>query len=159
MAVNLRGRSFLKLLDFSPAEIRYLLDLSKNFKDMKRTHTPHKVLELSLIHIYLHMWEEPCISGERGSGTVFFTGCPLRCAFCQNHEIACDRMGWELSAQELSDIFFRLKEKGAANINLVTPGHFAEPVADALKAVSYTHLDVYKRQQLRLFQEADEPFH
>ena len=109
----------------------------------------------------LHMWEEPCISGERGSGTVFFTGCPLRCAFCQNHEIACDRMGWELSAQELSDIFFRLKEKGAANINLVTPGHFAEPVADALKEARNHGLDLpvicntggyEKKETLRLWE-------
>ncbi|WP_434309419.1 radical SAM protein [Hominifimenecus sp. rT4P-3] len=90
----------------------------------------------------LHMWEEPCISGEKGSGTVFFTGCSLQCVFCQNHVIACDRIGWEVTVEELVEIFFQLKEKGAANINLVTPGHFAEPVARALKAARNSGLSL-----------------
>ena len=80
----------------------------------------------------LHMWEEPCISGDKGSGAVFFTGCTLRCCFCQNHEIAAGRSGKELSIERLSGIFLELEEKGAANINLITAGHYLPQVLDAL---------------------------
>ena len=80
----------------------------------------------------LHMWEEPCISGEKGSGAVFFSGCTLRCVFCQNREIANGRYGKEISLQRLTEIFLELQEKGAANINLVTASHFAVPVKEAL---------------------------
>lgn len=80
----------------------------------------------------LHMWEEPCISGERGSGTVFFSGCPLQCVFCQNHEIAVSRSGVEISVGRLAEIFLELQEKCAANINLVTPGHFVPQIIEAV---------------------------
>lgn len=80
----------------------------------------------------LHMWEEPCISGKRGSGAVFFSGCTLRCVFCQNHEIADGSCGKEISRQRLTEIFLELQEQGAANINLVTAGHFAPTVREAL---------------------------
>jgi putative pyruvate formate lyase activating enzyme len=81
----------------------------------------------------LHFWEEPCISGTRGSGTVFFTGCSLKCVFCQNYQISTKReVGKSVSAEELSDIFHRLAEQGAHNINLVNPTHFALPIAQAL---------------------------
>lgn len=80
----------------------------------------------------LHMWEEPCISGERGSGTVFFSGCGLRCIYCQNHEIALGRRGREMSVSELAALFIGIQEKGAHNLNLVTPSHFAAAVRDAL---------------------------
>ncbi len=80
----------------------------------------------------LHMWEEPCISGETGSGTVFFSGCSLRCVYCQNYEIAAARKGKEVTVEELSDLFLSLQEKGAANINLVTPDHYAPPVVEAV---------------------------
>ena len=78
----------------------------------------------------LHMWEEPCISGEKGSGTVFFSGCPLQCVFCQNHEIAVSRSGAEISVGRLAEIFLELQEKHAANINLVTPGHFVPQIIE-----------------------------
>ena len=80
----------------------------------------------------LHQWEEPCITGEYGSGTVFFTGCNLKCIFCQNHNIADNSVGQVFTEEELADVFLRLQEKKATNINLVTAGHFAEQVAAAL---------------------------
>ena len=67
----------------------------------------------------LHMWEEPCISGKKGSGAVFFSGCGLRCCFCQNHDIAIGSRGLAVTVERLSEIFLELQEKGAANINLV----------------------------------------
>lgn len=81
----------------------------------------------------LHMWEEPCISGTRGSGAVFFTGCNLRCCFCQNREIAIGDSGLEITEERLAEIFLELQEKGANNINLVTPGHFAPQITEALR--------------------------
>lgn len=82
----------------------------------------------------LHFWEEPCISGTKGSGTVFFTGCSLQCVFCQNEQISVRReVGRPLTARELSDVFFRLVEQGAHNINLVNPTHFASGIAEALR--------------------------
>ena len=80
----------------------------------------------------LHMWEEPCISGESGSGAVFFSGCNLRCVYCQNHEIAAGRKGRQVSVERLSQIFLELQDKGAANINLVTPEHFIIKIAEAV---------------------------
>lgn len=81
----------------------------------------------------LHMWEEPCISGQNGSGTVFFSGCNLGCIFCQNHNIATGKAGIEISIERLAEIFLELQEKGANNINLVTAGHFVPQVVEALK--------------------------
>ena len=81
----------------------------------------------------LHQWEEPCITGEHGSGTVFFTGCNLKCIFCQNHNIADNSVGKMFSVEELAQAFLRLQEKKASNINLVTAGHFAGQAAEALK--------------------------
>lgn len=86
----------------------------------------------------LHFWEEPCISGDCGSGTVFFSGCSLQCIFCQNHEIALGESGKVISVERLSQIFLELQEKGAANINLVTAGHFIPQVCRALE-LSKTH--------------------
>lgn len=80
----------------------------------------------------LHFWEEPCISGNRGSGTVFFSGCSLGCVFCQNHDIASGRSGKEISQERLAEIFLELQEKKACNINLVTAGHFIYQVAEAI---------------------------
>lgn len=87
------------------------------------------------IHIaraVLHMWEEPCISGKTGSGTVFFSGCNLRCVYCQNYEIAAGRKGKAVSEAELVDIFMDLQKQGAANINLVTPDHYVTAAAQAV---------------------------
>lgn len=79
-----------------------------------------------------HFGEEPCISGSRGSGTVFFTGCSLRCVFCQNHEISHGTGGKTVSVQELRDIMLRLRDTGVHNINLVTPTHFSRVIREAL---------------------------
>ncbi|HKM34633.1 MAG TPA: radical SAM protein, partial [Lachnospiraceae bacterium] len=81
----------------------------------------------------LHYWEEPCISGKSGSGTIFFTGCPLKCIFCQNESIANGSIGKSISVDRLSEIFLELQDKGACNINLVTPTHFIPQIANALE--------------------------
>lgn len=81
----------------------------------------------------LHFWEEPCLSGTNGSGAVFFSGCNLRCVYCQNHEIAHGLSGRNISAARLSGIFLELQEKGAHNINLVTPTHFVPQIITALE--------------------------
>ena len=81
----------------------------------------------------LHYWEEPCISGKEGSGTVFFSGCTLRCVFCQNHEIAAGHTGKPVTEERLSEIFLKLQEQKANNINLVTAGHFLPAVVSALR--------------------------
>ncbi len=87
--------------------------------------------DLILSRAALHYWEEPCISGTRGSGAVFFSGCPLHCVYCQNYEIAGGR-GKKISTERLTEIFLELQEKKAHNINLVTPTHYAPSIADAL---------------------------
>lgn len=80
-----------------------------------------------------HYWEEPCISGEKGSGAVFFSGCSLKCVFCQNYEISSGMKGREVSIEQLRDIFKRLVDSGVHNINLVNPTHFAAAISDALE--------------------------
>ena len=80
----------------------------------------------------LHFWEEPPISGERGSGAIFFTGCPLRCVFCQNHEISQEGFGIEVTIGRLAQMMLELQGQGALNINLVTPLHYAPHVREAV---------------------------
>ncbi|MGN0662126.1 MAG: radical SAM protein [Faecalibacterium sp.] len=80
----------------------------------------------------LHFWEEPCISGTRGSGTVFFSGCTLKCCFCQNYPISAEGLGRELSVDRLAEIFLELQAQGAHNINLVTPGQWRPWIIAAL---------------------------
>ena len=80
----------------------------------------------------LHMWEEPCISGAHGSGTVFFSGCTLRCCFCQNSDISTGGFGKTLTVSQLADIFLKLQDQGAHNINLVTATHFLPSIVKAL---------------------------
>ncbi len=82
---------------------------------------------------YLHPFEEPVISGKNGSGTVFFTGCALKCVFCQNYELSRNLRGKEISVLELAEIFRELEKMGAHNINLVTPSHYAYQIIEALK--------------------------
>ncbi|MGN1110303.1 MAG: radical SAM protein [Oscillospiraceae bacterium] len=82
----------------------------------------------------LHYWEEPCISGERGSGAVFFSGCVLRCVYCQNYDISTGGKGLEITEERLSEIFLELQEQGALNINLVNPTHFVPQIKRALLA-------------------------
>ena len=81
----------------------------------------------------LHFWEEPCISGQEGSGAVFFSGCSLGCIYCQNREISVGEKGKVISPERLSDIFLELQSQGANNINLVTAAHFAPWVVWALQ--------------------------
>ena len=81
----------------------------------------------------LHFWEEPCISGEEGSGAVFFAGCNLRCVFCQNFQIARARQGKEITVERLADIFLELQSQNANNINLVTATHYVPQVVTSLK--------------------------
>lgn len=88
---------------------------------------------IRLARAALHFWEEPCISGTGGSGAIFFTGCPLRCVYCQNQPIAHGAVGKEISVSRLADIFFELEAKGANNINLVTPDHFIPQIAEAIR--------------------------
>ena len=80
----------------------------------------------------LHFWEEPCLSGEKGSGTVFFSGCPLGCRFCQNHSISADCFGKEISVERLAQIFLELQEQGANNVNLVSPTQYTPQIIAAL---------------------------
>ncbi|MDP4094707.1 MAG: radical SAM protein [Bacillota bacterium] len=82
---------------------------------------------------FLHMWEEPCISGTRGSGTVFFSGCNLKCVYCQNYEISQQYYGKKLTVDDLSRIYLSLQQKGAHNINLVSPSHYIPQVLESLK--------------------------
>ena len=81
----------------------------------------------------LHHWEEPVISGEHGSGAVFFTGCNLHCVFCQNHDISSSPAGKQISISRLREIYFELVAQGAHNINLVTPTHFTEAILASLE--------------------------
>lgn len=81
----------------------------------------------------LHFWEEPCISGTNGSGTVFFSGCSLKCVYCQNYEISQGGKGKEITEDRLIEIFKNLEKQGAHNINLVNPTHYAIQLANTLK--------------------------
>lgn len=90
----------------------------------------------------LHFWEEPCISGNAGSGTVFFSGCNMKCVFCQNYKISTKNVGVTVTVQELADKFLYLQNKGANNINLVTPTHYVLKIIKAL--------DIAKRNGLNI---------
>lgn len=93
----------------------------------------HETAVVRVARVSLHMWEEPCISGTKGSGTVFFTGCPLGCVYCQNHNIADGSNGTPVTQEQLTQIFLKQQENGANNINLVTPTHFVPQIAAALE--------------------------
>jgi len=90
---------------------------------------------LKVARAALHFWEEPCISGTRGSGTVFFGGCPLGCVFCQNREISRLGVGKEISTQRLGEIFLELASQGAHNINLVSPTQYTDLIVEALDGI------------------------
>ncbi len=83
----------------------------------------------------LHLWEEPFISGNRGSGTIFFSGCSLKCVYCQNYDISHGYFGKDVSAERFSEICFELKKKGAHNINLVSADHFVPYISPVLKDI------------------------
>lgn len=90
---------------------------------------------IKLSRAALHFWEEPCISGTEGSGTVFFSGCNLACRYCQNHKISIDGFGEEITTKRLADIFLELQNKGAHNINLVTPTPYYPHIMSAIDLV------------------------
>lgn len=87
---------------------------------------------LKIARAALHHWEEPCISGKKGSGTIFFSNCTLKCVFCQNRKISYDGTGEEISDERLSEVILMLQDKGALNINLVTPTHYIPHIVSAL---------------------------
>ncbi len=89
--------------------------------------------EIRVARVAPHFWEEPCLSGECGSGTVFFSGCNLRCVYCQNYKIAAGMAGAEMTVQELAESFLSLQAQGCHNINLVTPSHFVPQIREALQ--------------------------
>lgn len=91
---------------------------------------------------YGHMWEEPCISGTKGSGTVFFSNCNLRCIFCQNHDISQSSIGKEISVERLSEIFLEQQANGYHNINLVNPTHYVPQIIAALDMAKKSGLTI-----------------
>lgn len=93
--------------------------------------------EMYAAKAYLHQWEEPCISYKNGAGTVFFSGCSLHCCYCQNNTISAELFGKKLSPRELSDVFLRLQDNGADNIELVTPTHFLPEIISTLDLVKH----------------------
>ena len=91
---------------------------------------------------YLHMWEEPCISGKTGSGTIFFSGCNLKCVFCQNYEISKNLVGQEVSIEDFSKICLNLEKQGANNINLVTPTPYVPLIVEGIKLAKKKGLSI-----------------
>ena len=89
--------------------------------------------ELVIAKAYLHKWEEPCISGDTGSGTIFFSYCNMKCLFCQNYEISSLNVGKDVTIERFIEICLELQDKGALNINLVTPSHFVPLIAKGLR--------------------------
>lgn len=98
--------------------------------------------EIKIARAAKHEWEEPCISGVNGSGTVFFSGCSLKCVFCQNYVLSHDNKGKIVTVEELSDIFLKLQNEKVHNINLVTPTHFVPQIIEALKLAKSKDLKI-----------------
>ena len=92
---------------------------------------------LRIARAALHHWEEPCLVGKGGSGAIFFSGCTLRCCFCQNYPISRENFGKDISVRQLADIFLRLEDEGAENIDLITPTHFLPGIVRALDLVKH----------------------
>ena len=111
--------------------------------------------EVAAARAALHFWEEPCISGSCGSGTVFFTGCSLQCIFCQNRNIALENDGYVISLERLTQIFLELQQKGAANINLVTAGHFLPQVSYCLEQAKKSGLSIPVVYNTGSYEEVD----
>ena len=97
---------------------------------------------IKVAKVSLHHWEEPCISGDLGSGTVFFSNCNIKCVFCQNYKISHDGFGKIISINRLSEIFLEQQRRGALNINLVTPTHYVPQIIEALKIAKNTGLNI-----------------
>lgn len=102
-------------------------------REKKKTGLCGETDEVRVSRAALHMWEEPCIAGKQGSGAVFFTGCTLRCVYCQNYHISNGEVGKAVDVSRLAEIFLELQEKGAENLNLVTPTHYVPQIIDALE--------------------------
>lgn len=98
--------------------------------------------KVKVAYYSLHQWEEPVISGTKGSGTVFFSNCNLKCLFCQNKKISTLGYGKEINNERLKNIFMELQEKGAHNINLVTPTHYVPQIVEVLKEVKGDELNI-----------------
>ena len=98
--------------------------------------------KVKLAYYSLHMWEEPIISGDNGSGTIFFSNCNLRCLYCQNKKISIDGYGKLISNKRLSEIMLELQDKGAHNINLVTPTHYVPNIVNVLKKIKNKSLKI-----------------
>lgn len=88
--------------------------------------------EIMLARASLHYWEEPCLSGDSGSGTIFFSHCNMKCIFCQNYDISTKNFGYKVSILRFADICLELQDKGALNINLVTPSHYIDKIREGL---------------------------
>lgn len=98
--------------------------------------------KVALARAALHFWEEPCISGERGSATVFFSGCAMRCVYCQNRNIATGEVAKEIDGKRLAEIYFELRDKGAHNINLVTASHFLPHIIESITEAKKQGIDI-----------------
>ena len=92
--------------------------------------------------VSLHPWEEPCIAGKNGAGTVFFSHCSLRCVFCQNSEISSEGKGIAVDTARLAEIFLEQQRRGAATLDLVTPTHYAPQIAEALREAKKVGLTI-----------------
>lgn len=112
--------------------------------------------EIRVARAALHYWEEPCISGEKGSGAVFFSGCSLHCVFCQNREISDGKAGKVISKERLSDIFIELAGKGANNINLVTPGQYIPDIVWAVSDARHRGMELPIVYNTSGYEDADE---
>lgn len=91
--------------------------------------------KIRVAKIMVHMWEEPCISGTKGSGAIFFSGCNLKCVYCQNRDISHEKYGFELTVNELAEKMLELQDKGVHNINLVTPTHYSDKIRLAIDLI------------------------
>lgn len=98
--------------------------------------------KITVAKAFLHQWEEPCISGGKGSGTIFFSGCNLNCIFCQNYKISQERYGKEITIGRLAEIMLELQEQGAININLVSPTSYALHIIDAVTKAKAAGLSI-----------------
>ncbi len=115
--------------------------------------------KIKIAKYYLHPFEEPPVSGKNGSGTIFFTGCSLKCVFCQNYELSRNKRGKEISELELAEIFKILEEKGANNINLVNPTHYSNQIIKALEIYRPNIPIVYNThgyENLKVLKEIDK---
>lgn len=98
--------------------------------------------KIKVAHYGLHMWEEPIISGDSGSGTIFFSYCNLKCIFCQNYKISTGGYGKEITEQRLQELCLDLQKQGANNINLVTPTHYVPQIVSAIQKIKFKELKI-----------------